>query len=55
MPLKCTNTCLMNMGHIQIILNLNFLIWKPYKIPFVLPPPPFERMSFGIECVLRGG
>ena len=29
------------------------LFWGPYKIPFVFPPPPFERMTFGMECVPR--
>ena len=27
----------------------------PYKIPFVFPPHPFERLSFGIECFCGGG
>ena len=54
-PLKWTKTCSMNMGQVQFILNLNILSWEPYKIPFVFPPPPFERLSFGIECVCGGG
>ena len=51
-PLKWTNTCTMNMVQVQFILNLNIL---SYKIPFVFLPPPFERLSFGMDCFLRGG
>ena len=54
-PLKWTNTCSMNMGQVQFILNLNILSWGPYKIPFVFLPPPFERLSFGMDCFLKGG
>ena len=45
-PLKRTNTCSMNMGQVQFILNLNILSWGPYKIPFLFLPPPFERLVF---------
>ena len=54
-PLKWTNTCSMNMGQVQFILNLNILSWGRYKIPFVFLPAPFERLSFGMDCFLRGG
>ena len=45
--LKWTNTCSMNMGQVQFILNLNILSWVPYKIPFVFLPPPLKDCLLG--------
>ena len=41
-------------GASPIHSEFELLFLGPYKVPFVFPPPLFERLSFGIECVPRG-
>ena len=39
-------------GASPIHFQLNILFWGPNKIPFVFPPPLFERISFGMESII---